>query len=484
MRRLFCVLALASACGPAPECSSRADCDDGFLCVNNVCERLLDLDAGPGEDAGAEPDSGAICTRTCGDVDLDRDGDRDDTDFAALGAAVSDPCVLMAADADLDGDYDVIDEYALRALATGDASGPCAGCGACGDVDADGTVDPIDVGLATAAIGETPPICTLVGGDIDRDSDLDQEDAWLVAAIASGAANAECASCEGRMCGDWGNDGSVSVLDVSGLISNLRDGIPLAPCTYTASDVVRDGIVDRRDVFGIFRLVAYAGDPALAACAPCPANETCGDVNDDGAINSGDAIVIANLGRDTTAANICPRARADLNADGQVNERDANLVADMFLGRVPQVPACPVCTLVCGDVNGDGVVSAPDNARLTEIRSGGTASICERDSADANGSGEVDLRDDRLVGFMGAARVSTGSPCAACTGICGDADQNGTVTAADRSVVTSIIDTPRLPNNCEMDDADVDFDGDVDAADRDAITLIIGGTPPVEACGR
>jgi len=108
---------------PAETCTSTADCDDGFLCVDGACERPSDgggLDAGPGSDAGPGRDAGGPECRTdddCGggtclegtccaseaDVCGSSCCSADETCFAGACVAPGDPCVT-GADCD-DGEY-------------------------------------------------------------------------------------------------------------------------------------------------------------------------------------------------------------------------------------------------------------------------------------------------------------------------------------------------------------------------------------------
>jgi hypothetical protein len=475
MRRFLWVWVAASACAPAPECTTRFDCEDGFLCVNQACEAVAFPDAG--QDAG-------LCA--CGNADVDGDGDVDEDDFSALPSAVVDPCVLAAADVDRDGDYDEDDEHLLRVFAGGLAIEECSACGACGDADADGTVDDEDAALVTAAITAAPSACTFLASDVDRDLDVDQEDAWVVAGIAAGRVTAECGRCEPeRVCGDFNGDGRVSVADTSGLFAVTSDAIPIAPCVHLATDVIRDGVVDRRDAFATFRMVTYPEDPILMPCRPCPAPEGgCGDVNGDAGVSAGDIVAVQRIADMRTADDLCARSRADLNADGQVNERDVGLVSTLSVGGLTMAPRCPICSGVCGDANGDGTVTGDDAIAAGAIGGGASASICERDGADVNGDSRVDTYDQRLIDLLSMPdRIASATPCRVCTGICGDADQDGAVTEADRAIITMVA-AGRPPTICELDDGDVNFNGVLDAGDDEDLTNIIAGTPPPMACGR
>ncbi|MBX3270565.1 MAG: hypothetical protein KF729_09905 [Sandaracinaceae bacterium] len=503
--------ALLLACSgshPVGSCRSRSDCGSNEACVDLRCvpdarEDAGRADAGGALDAGAvdagavdagahdagaadaSPDAAPTCTRACGEIDVDGNGRVEDSDFAELPeAVVTDACLRAAADVNRDGAYDAEDTHALLAVVAGAARAVCEPCGGCADLDGDSDVDVADAELAARLRAGTPTTCELLSADVLREGRLGERAAWLVAAIADGRVEPTCGACADTWtCGDLNQDGTVSVLDVIRAIGAATSTDAVTPCAFAAGDVIGDGVIDRRDGFAITAIVLGtllgSGD---VACEPCPPRR-CGDVNADGAVGSGDTIVIRSIELGTREANLCERAHADINADGRVNARDANLARDIFLGRAAPEERCPICTAICGDVTQDGMLTRADLARLGEAGSS-VLTICERDSADLDGDGTVGPRDERLLEAAIMGRQSTPHPCPVCTGVCGDVDQNGMVTAADRSAITALLSEGRLPTACQLSEGDVDFDGDVDEVDRDLITQIIAGTPPASPCGR
>lgn len=483
VRALACTALVCGVvgCDGAIRCASSGDCGAGHVCINDVCEPLAALPDGGARDA--ETADAGPCA--CGAVDVDGNGVVDDRDFDRLASlSMTDSCVLMAADTNLDGAYDAEDEYVLRAIANGTASAACATCGGqCADSNGDGATDDEDVTAAASLLGSVPSPCDLLAADIDRDGVVGQVDAWLIAAIATGDVSAECMPCgPDHRCGDVNGDGRVGVADALALDALLISRTAFSPCSYSAADVVRDGLVDRRDSLAIRRLAGGSPSDLGSACEPCPSTGACGDLTGDGLVSIGDSAAIADIAAGGDA-DLCARSRADLNADGLVDARDSSLARDLQLGAVQALARCPECTNLCGDVNQDGSVTAADRVGFDALDTLDEDPLCARAAADVNGDGSLDDRDARLIDGFVAGTLDPGL-CGPCGGICGDLDGDGVVTESDKSVVRALEMSGRLPSACELDDGDIDHDGDVDTDDGDSISEIAAGAPPPSPCGR
>ena len=133
-----------------------------------------------------------------------------------------------------------------------------------------------------------------------------------------------------------------------------------------------------------------------------------GDVNNDGAVNVSDALLVTLYSGDssTVMPNNGDISLGDVNGDGAVDATDAYLITLYSVD--PNDPALPagigepvvLAGGILGDVNGDGAVDAADALLVTlysgdsstEIPSGGDIWL-----GDVNGDGAVDATDAYLI---------------------------------------------------------------------------------------
>jgi hypothetical protein len=152
----------------------------------------------------------------------------------------------------------------------------------------------------------------------------------------------------------------------------------------------------------------------------------------------------------------------------------------------PGDPVC-ACSNVCGDADQDGDVDSADVARVWSWVGGdGTSpSGCQLGSADVDRDGSLTARDAEGIDALvdGAA---TGGCAAPCTGVCGDANQNGVVNVTDASMLIELSERRGLGRPvslCAWLDGDLVDDGVLDDRDvRGAVATASAGVPPEGAC--
>jgi hypothetical protein len=123
----------------------------------------------------------------------------------------------------------------------------------------------------------------------------------------------------------------------------------------------------------------------------------CADINRDGDVNLADLARLNAILNGSIEARPCDYLTGDILADGELSERDSRAFA-VFLGRAQPVECSP-CNLTCGDVDGNQVVDAADEALLEDPNQ---LDGCQWWAANLNGDGTVDQADrDAILAAVG-----------------------------------------------------------------------------------
>ncbi len=81
-----------------------------------------------------------------------------------------------------------------------------------------------------------------------------------------------------------------------------------------------------------FTVVLLTAIIAFSFAVNCLAASTYGDLNDDGAVNSSDALLVLNYTTSLTEFSNSQRVFADVNIDGEVNSSDSLLILQRAVG--------------------------------------------------------------------------------------------------------------------------------------------------------
>ncbi|MFA6587510.1 MAG: dockerin type I domain-containing protein [Patescibacteria group bacterium] len=146
---------------------------------------------------------------------------------------------------------------------------------------------------------------------------------------------------------DFNKNGIVDVGDLIILARNLDTTNP------TPKDLNKDGLVNYDDVNYLINYI-FNGGPA-----PSPLSNA--DLNADGSVNIGDAVMFVRYLQENSIQLSC--LTGDANGDGSVNVLDAYYISDYIFKNGP-APS----PLLCGDVNGDGKVTIGDAVALVHLQ--------------------------------------------------------------------------------------------------------------------
>jgi len=120
--------------------------------------------------------------------------------------------------------------------------------------------------------------------------------------------------------------------------------------------------------------------------------EICGDVNQDGTVDSADLTLLDAALAGDEPLDVCAQESADLKADEGLSPADRALLAAKLKGLVDT--ACVACSAPCGDVDGDGSVTVIDVEILTDaILQGIPYDGCTFWRSDVNSDGIVNVGD-------------------------------------------------------------------------------------------
>ena len=245
-----------------------------------------------------------------------------------------------------------------------------------GDIDGNGVVDVRDqVGLLAAWSTDNAQ------ADVDQDGTVGQGDLDLLTANWSRTLGR-------RLLGDVNGDDVVDVVDLTGVLAAWQRGVPQA-------DVDGDKLVNDRD-----------RDFVLAQWGAKSGTDLPGDVNGDKLVDARDADLV-------TATWDTAWARADLDGSGLVDIGDLLIVNSNFGATAGRD--------LLGDVNGDWIVAAVDEAHV--LAAWGT----DRAQADVDASGLVGVGD--LVTVLGAFGEIFGRQ------LLGDVNGDCVVDATDEALV-------------------------------------------------
>jgi hypothetical protein len=187
------------------------------------------------------------------------------------------------------------------------------------------------------------------------------------------------------------------------------------------------------------------------------------DAGGSGALDA-DTSVDARVGTaDGTTADVSPTVGDAAVVDAAVDPNDG---------------APPTCVGLCGDLDGDGVVTDADMIALRDALAGRGAAACPV-NGDLDADLDLDATDVALLRLLIDGRITDGG-CHRCTQMCGDLNGDGMRDPID---VTRLRNLTALGEStttaCEWAAANVNGDTRVDSRDADMLSdyLFAGGAP-------
>jgi hypothetical protein len=294
--------------------------------------------------------------------------------------------------------------------------------------------------------------------------------------VAGACVDAQCTG----VCGDANQDGLTDVADLVLTQDSLDSGELASPCQLVDTDLDSDGVITERDA----RLLgATLGSGVIGICETT-CTESCGDVNGDGDVDSGDIGRSIIIVAEPQVPTVCEFLAADTDGDGMLTEADIELISPLSFGTA--TGGCTPCELACGDVNGGGTVEILDVSLAREYVDDVTVpTLCQFVAADANSDLELTERDIRLLDQ--SAQQEVVPICEDCINRCGDANQDGEISILDASAIVAIANgNNETPTFCEYDAGDINSDGRVSVRDANLISRALVDSvtlPAADVCG-
>ena len=298
------------------------------------------------------------------DADLNGDGEVNGRDVDMVNAVMGTTCADRLS-GDVNGDGVVTSRDILAALALVRTNSPLA------DLNHDGVVNAIDLGVIEASFGAT--FASRVLGDADGDGVVTTKDILVANAQLGRLGSADC-----------DGDGTVEANDIAMITARLGAG---------AWDTLTGDINGDRKVDAIDQDLLEAN---------LGTNWNRADVDNNGTVSIDDLLMLLAAISDTTATTLL----GDINGDGATNTADYLLVESLFSGDDP-----------VADINGDGWVTVADLMLVME----GIGSIyADNLDGDVDGNCSVGTEDIALI------EAAMGSQW-----MLADIDGNGTVNVSD-----------------------------------------------------
>ncbi|MEZ5359154.1 MAG: dockerin type I repeat-containing protein [Candidatus Zixiibacteriota bacterium] len=328
-----------------------------------------------------------------------------------------------------------------------------------GDVDNDGDIDINDAVFLTAWLyqgGMAPPV--LANADPNGDCCADSNDIVYITdyLFLGGPDPVACTcwdiapcpdTCDGQYPGDFNNDGTIDMNDVSALLNWIyKDGVP--PPVLANADPNGDCCADTADVVYLTTYIFWGGPaPVSCTCVDIDICDSChyqypGDVNNNGIIEIADATYLINWLYSGGPEPPIP-ANADPNGDCCADSNDVNYITDyLILGGPPPVTCTCVDIEPCdschdqypGDINGDGSIDVSDMTMLIDFLVNG--GISPGPNADVNGDCWIEycdayyLRDYLFNGGPAPVACTCENP-EVCDCNIGDANHDGGINVGD-----------------------------------------------------
>lgn len=312
--------------------------------------------------------------------------------------------------------------------------------------------------------------------DVDGNGSVDRLDAQLILKKASNKINKFPVEegAYGFSAGDVNQDGKVNTDDFQYILDYLSGKFFLTEYQQVLADVSGDNEVTQLDADLISNYSSKKVNCFPILDSKCK-YYTLGDVNEDGVIDSADATLVQNFVSGQITLTILQQIAADTNEDGKITNEDANLILQVSggtgdfntntstnstidsssgttsessggVGLRPaitnppaastpsvSVPAQP--TIIYGDVDGDGTVTAKDSTLIIRYAAGQTTlTEYQIKCGDIDGNGKAENVDAELILKYLANRIPKLDPSVTYY-IVGDVDGDGKLTETDANLI-------------------------------------------------
>lgn len=382
-----------------------------------------------------------------------------------------------------------------------------SGATAYGDVNEDGTVNAEDalIVLQYASGKKSLDDDKIKIADVDGNGEINQIDAQLILKKSTKLIVIFPVEEDayGFAAGDVNFDGKINSSDAQLVLKYIESKTILTEYQQTLADVSGDGNVTQLDAELILNYSAKKISSFPIVDSKCK-YYTLGDVNEDGVINSGDALVVQQYVNGTVTLTAIQQVAADVTEDGKITSEDAELILQVSVGKTEfdtnvntnttvntdtstdtstntttdssTTQTTPVeQALVYGDVDGDGSINSTD-ARLALQHSSGKITLTgmQFKCADVDGNGKVEAIDAELILKYSVKKIDKLDPSVTYY-ILGDVDADGVITSTDARLILQYSVSKIEFDEVQKKAADYNGDGKINAEDAQNVLAKASG---------
>ncbi|MEG2348494.1 MAG: dockerin type I domain-containing protein [Clostridia bacterium] len=381
----------------------------------------------------------------------------------------------QAARADVDGDKNItaMDADLIYYVVTGKVNGfPAAKKDSnwlvYGDVNFDGVVTSGDatVVLQVAAGSRTLGPLQTKRADVDGDGVITEDDAQFILQKEAQLITkfpVEDPTMVINILGDVNNNGKVTLDDYKIVLDKVEGKRGLNNRQTARADVDGDKNITAMDADLIYYVVTgkVNGFPAEKKDSNWLVY---GDVNFDGVVTSGDAILVMQVASGSRTLGTLQAKRADVDGDGIITDDDAQFILQKEAQLITKFPIeDPTMVInILGDVNNNGKVTLDDYKIVLDTVAGKRGLNNKQTArADVDGDKNITAMDADLIYYVVTGKVN-GFPAAKKDSnwlVYGDVNFDGVVTSGDATVVLQVAAGSRTLGPLQTKRADVDGDG-------------------------
>lgn len=141
-----------------------------------------------------------------------------------------------------------------------------------------------------------------------------------------------------------------------------------------------------------------------------PGSRKCGDVDGDGRITENDAALVLRFAKGLQQPTTAQRAVADVDGSGALTEFDSRAIGKMAAGKLSSLSCNVRCNQVCGDIDGNGVVSVTDGVKAGRIAAElDVPNVCQYKAGDVDRDDSISTTDQsnilRIASGLSAPRA-------------------------------------------------------------------------------
>lgn len=355
------------------------------------------------------------------------------------------------------------------------------------DVDGNGSVDRLDVQLilkkASNKINKFPIEEGAYGfkaGDVNQDGNINSNDSQYILDYLSGKF---VLTEYQQVLADVSGDSQVTQLDSDLILNYSNKKVNCFPILdskckyYTLGDVNEDGTINSADASAVQSFVS--GQITLTAI-----QQVAADVNGDGKITNDDAALISQVSGSGGTVDFSTNVNTNTNVNSGSNTTTGSSGSvginpgltnppSVSIPSASAVPAQP--TIIYGDVDGDGTVTAKDAALILQYSAGQrTLTEYQIKCGDIDGNGKAEPVDAELISKYLANIISKLDPSITYYTL-GDVNGDGSIGNADANLILKYYTDSVKLDEVQKKAADYNCDGKINTIDAQQVLRVASG---------